>query len=174
MKKGLLIGIMIVLMVAGQSWAEEKTKIAVLNPEQVLLQSEIGKKINDELTAKSKTLKEKVDKKQAELEKFRQDLEKKSAVLSLEAKDEKEREYQKQYRELQQLVEDAKYEMQQAQRKALEPLSNNLRDIVHKFAKEHGYALMLDSRAGILYAVDEIDVTDKILDLFNKENKVKK
>jgi len=33
---------------------------------------------------------------------------------------------------------------------------------------------MLDSRAGILYAVDEIDVTDKILDLFNKENKVKK
>lgn len=174
MKKRLVIAIIIALTVASQSWAAEKSKIAIFNPEQVLFQSEIGKKISDDLSAKSKTLNEKIENKRSELEKFKQDLEKKSALLSTEAKDEKEREYQKKYREFQQLAEDARYEMQQAQRNALEPLSNSLKDIIQKFGKEQGYALILDSRIGIPYAAGEIDITDKILELFNKQNKGQK
>jgi outer membrane protein len=177
MKKRLLIliGIMIVLMVAGQSWAEEKTKIAILNIQKVLAESEVGKKTKDDLSSRFKALQEKINKKQDELEKFKQDLEKKSAVLSAEARDEKEREYQKQYREFKQLYEDAQYEMQQAERKATEPLIKSLQTILEKFGKEQGYTLILDPvRSGVVYAAEEIDVTDKILGLFNKENKVKK
>ncbi|MEW6326335.1 MAG: OmpH family outer membrane protein [Thermodesulfobacteriota bacterium] len=171
----ILIGIIIGLMVAGQSWAEEKTKIAILNIQKILTESEVGKKTKDDLSSKFKNLQEKINKKQDELEKFRQDLEKKTAVISAEARDEKEREYQKQYREFKQLYEDAQYEMQQAERKATEPLIKSLQTILEKFGKEQGYTLILDPvRSGVVYAADDIDVTDKILDLFNKENKVRK
>ncbi len=174
MKKRLLIGISLILMVAGQSWAAEKIKIAILNPIKVLDESEAGKKARASLSAKFKTLQEKINTKQAESEKLKQDLEKKSAVLSKEAREEKERELQKQHGEFKQLYQDAQYEMQQAERTAMEPLLKSLADTVKKFGQKQGYTLILDSRSGIPYAAEEIDITDKILDLFNKENKTKK
>lgn len=175
MKTQLLIGIVIALLAASPSWAVEKTKMGILNIQKVLAESESGKKIRADLAAKYKVLQEKINKQETELEKLKQDLDKKSAVLSAEAKEEKEREYQKQFREFKQLYEDAQYEMQQAERTVTEPLLKNLQDIVQKFGQKQGYALILDPlRAGVLYAPSEIDITDKILDLFNKETKVKK
>lgn len=168
MKMRLLAAIIIGLM-ASPCWAEQAPKIGVLNVQKVLMESDAGKKVRSDLTAKDKLLQDKVNQRKTGFEKEVQDFKKKEALLSGAAKDEKQKELEKEYVELQKMVAESNRELQETERTANEPLLANLQKVVDKFAQEQGYTLILDARAVLYNSVH--DVTDPILRLYNEENK---
>ncbi len=65
------------------------------------------------------------------------------------------------------MQEDAQKDLQEAERKEMGALENRIGPIVKDYFKEKRYAVVLDSRAGIIYADEGTDVTDEVLKRIN-------
>ncbi|MBU4034468.1 MAG: OmpH family outer membrane protein, partial [Proteobacteria bacterium] len=86
-----------------------------------------------------------------------------------EVRAEKEREYQKRLRDYGLKTEDAKLEMQQLEKKHMEPILKQLHDIIADVGKKNGYSIILENtmkglrnRTGLLYADDTLDISDQV------------
>ncbi len=148
-----------------------ETKIGVMNIQKVLLESTAGKEAKEAFEKKAQELQAKFQIEEDELMALQQDIEKKSSVWSKETKDEKVREYQRKGRDLQAKTEDARGELKQLQDRELEPILKSLQTVVETYAKKEGYTAILDSKAGVLFFDDKIDLSDKMIQELNKQTK---
>jgi len=65
------------------------------------------------------------------------------------------------------MQEDAQKDLQEAERKEMAALESRIGPVVKDFFREKHYALVLDSRAGIVYADDATNLTDEVLKRIN-------
>jgi outer membrane protein len=117
---------------------------------------------------------EKFQKEQGEVDALRSEIEKKSTVWSQEVKEEKERDYQKRVREMQLKSEDAQFELQQLEKQVMSPVLNELQKVIKEVGEKNGYAMIIDSRAGLLYVDESLDISaivQKELDARQKATK---
>jgi outer membrane protein len=105
---------------------------------------------------------------------MRSEIEKKSSVWSQQVKEEKERDFQKRVRELQLKSEDAQFELQQLEKQIMEPILNELQKVIAEMGEKNGYALILDSRAGILYADKSMDISELVKKELDSRKEAKK
>ncbi len=144
-------------------------KIGVMNVQNVLANSNIGKEIKGKIEDKMKDLKKDFKADEDALVALKQEIEKKSSVWSKEVKAEKVRDLQKMQRELKAKTDDANFEMRQLQNKEFEPVFKKLDGIVGDYAKKNGYILILDDvRSGVLYLDNSINLTDVFVEELNK------
>lgn len=134
-------------------------KIGVMNVQKVLLDSVSGKAAKNMFENKAKELKGKFQNEENALTAMQQEIEKKSSAWSAEKKEAQVREYQKKGREFQVKTEDARFELKQLQDKELEPILKTLQTVVEEYGKKNGYTVILDSKAGVLYASSAIDLS---------------
>ncbi|MBC8208817.1 MAG: OmpH family outer membrane protein [Desulfobulbaceae bacterium] len=146
-----------------------ETKIGVMNIQQVLLESTAGKAARDAFEKKAQELQAMFQVEEDELMALQQEIEKKSSAWSQETKDAKVREYQKKGRDLQIKTDDARAELKQLQDREIEPILKNLQVVVEDYAKKEGYTAILDSKAGVLFFDDNIDLSDKMVQELNKQ-----
>jgi outer membrane protein len=148
-------------LVSSQAEAAGNDKqIVTVNIQDVLLGSEAGQEVKKVLEGKVAEFQEKFQKEQEEVDALRAEIEKKSTVWSQEVKEEKERDYQKKVREMQLKSEDAQFELQQLEKQVMSPVLNELQKVIKEVGEKSGYAMIIDSRAGILYVDDSLDISE--------------
>src|SRR5499427_4217739 len=129
--------------------------IGIINSQRLALESAPGKEAYGRLKKLSDTKKEDLDK----LEKDARDLVQKLNDQGSSMPDDKREALAKQADDKQKAwkraQEDAQRDLQEAERKEMAALESRIGPIVNEFFKEKKYALVLDSRAGIVYA-DEV------------------
>jgi len=161
--------------VSSQAVAAENSKqIVTVNIQDVLLGSVAGQDVKKVLEEKVGEFQEKFQNEQEEVDALRAEIEKKSSVWSQEVKEEKERDYQKRVRELQLKSEDAQFELQQLEKQVMSPILNELQKVIADVGEKNGYAMIIDSRAGLLYVDETLDISDivkKELDTRQKDAK---
>jgi outer membrane protein len=168
MKLKSLLVILAALLLVGvngvsQKAAAEKNdriQIVTVNIQDVLLSSDAGQEVRKTLESKVLEFQEKLQKDQEEIQTLQAEIEKKSSVWSQQVREEKEREYQKNVREMQLKQEDAQFEIQQLEKQEMEPILKELQQLIAELGKKNGYALIMDSRAGLLYADKTLDISD--------------
>lgn len=120
-----------------------------------------------------------VDSAQAKLQKFTQQLQNQSETLVNEyqtklenyqsqssnmaetVKKDKEIELQQLESRIKKFQEEAQKEVESKQKELLEPIMNNLQDIIKQVAKEKGYDYILDTSSGVvLYFKDSDDISE--------------
>jgi outer membrane protein len=138
----------------------DKMQIVTVNIQDVLLSSDAGQEVRKILESKVLEFQEKLQKDQEEIQTLQAEIEKKSSVWSQQVREEKERDYQKKVREMQLQQEDAQFEMQQVEKQEMEPILKELQQVIADLGKKNGYILIMDSRAGLLYADKSIDISD--------------
>ena len=153
----------LIFLVSSTAFCGESKAIVVVNVQDVLLGSASGQAVKAVLEKKVQEYQEKFKLEQEAVEALNAEIEKKSSVWSAEVKDEKERDYQKKVRDLQLKSQDAQYELQQLQKQITEPILKDLQDVVTEISKKNGYAMVLDSRAGLLYADDSLDISKEVI-----------
>jgi outer membrane protein len=144
------------------SFAEESKAIVTVNIQEVLLGSTAGQAVKGVLEDKVSEYQKKFQLEQQEVEALQAEIEKKSSVWSAEVKEEKERDYQKRVRDLQLKSEDAQYELQQLEKQVMEPVLKELQEVIKDVGEKNGYAMILDSRAGLLYVDDSLDISEQV------------
>ncbi|MFW2367499.1 MAG: OmpH family outer membrane protein [Desulforhopalus sp.] len=168
-KKILLTGLsflLLVFMTTGSFAAD--LKIGVMNVQKIIVTCDAGKKAKDRFDKKMKELQASFKSEEDGLKKMQEEIKKKSSAWSEEKKAEKVRDFQKSGRELQAKTEDARFEMKQMQDKELEPILKALEKVVDKYGKDNGYSAIMDSKNGVIYFDDKIDISDTLVKKLNE------
>ena len=151
-----------ICLVSSNAIAAEKNQIVTVNIQNVLLGSTSGQAVKKVLEEKVAEFQKKFQSDQEEVDAMRAEIEKKSSVWSQQVKEEKERDYQKRVRELQLKSEDAQFELQQLEKQVMEPVAKELQKVVAEMGEKNGYAMIIDSRAGLLYFDKALDISEQV------------
>ena len=174
----LVMSLFCLLIFPAQGLAAAGLKVATISLQDVLTQSKAGQSAQQQLQGKVQEYQDKFSKEQGDLETQGAELEKKRSVWSKDILENKERDYQMKMREFKLKTDDAQFELKQLEKKIMEPILKDLHEIIAEYGKKENYTLIfentkkgLQSRTGLLYAADEIDITDDILKLLDSRSK---
>jgi outer membrane protein len=77
---------------------------------------------------------------------------------------------------LERVTEDAQNDFQTQQNEILQRVGGKLMDVVDKYAKQHGYSLIVDANSDqpgpVLWASDQVNISRAILDAYNQQSGV--
>jgi len=170
MKNGskILVGVFVSMLAFGvPAWAAE-LKIGVIEPQKVLDQTKSGEKIKDSLQEYVKMRQKLIDVEEEELKKMEEDLVKQGAVLSADAKKEKEEKFRQRMVEYQRKVQQLNQEVQVKKKETLDEFNKNLEQIIRGIADKEKITLVVekgDNGAGalIIYSHPSLDLTDRVI-----------
>jgi len=145
-------------------------KIGVINMQKVLASSNAGKKAQEIVSKKMEELQAGFKKDQEELIALDKEIKKKQSAWNDEMRQKKGVEFQKKRRDLAIKQEDANLELKNLREEHVGPILKNLREVVRDVAKDEGYTLVLPHNV-ILYADDNIDITETVTKALNKATK---
>jgi outer membrane protein len=167
-QRNLLAGLIFSLLCfAATSCFSADLKIGIMNVQKIIIECEAGKAAKGRFDVKMKELQSTFKGEEQALKELQDEIKKKSSAWSEEKKAEKVREFQKSGRELQAKTEDARFEMKSLQDKELEPILKALEKIVDTYGKENKYTAILDSKNGVIYFDEKIDISDAIVKKLN-------
>ena len=172
-RKGVLLLVTAFWMAWGPlAWGAEPLKIAYVDLQKALNLSEAGKAAKKQMILEVDRMRKNFAGKQKELEKLKDDLEKRGTVLSEAAREEKGRDYQAKVRDLQRMERDYQEELQRKDRELTESILKRLEVVVKKMGEDGKYTLILErNQAGIIYIADVLDLTDELIKIFDQKGK---
>ncbi len=163
------LGVLITLIVSGNTLGADAIKVGVVDIQEFQKTSKQFQKIGAELKQKFDQLQQKLDKEKEALQKLEEEFTKQSMMLSLDAKEDKKRELEKKRRHYKYLYEDYTMEMKDAEREATRTVGKELEKAVRKIGDKEKFTLILEKRTvGLLYFADQIDITDKVVKLYDQ------
>ena len=162
------VGALVTFVAAGVEAAA--TRIGVVDVQKVLVRSVAGVAAREQLEREKATMQKDVDTRRGEVEKLREELEKKGLVLSADAKREKEETLQRKVRDLRRLSEDLDKELQRKEQALTQRILQELTSLIEKIGKERGFLLIVERRgAGVIYGDAEADITEEVIKVYDQE-----
>lgn len=162
----------IMIFILSGSPAPAADKIGFVNMREVLVRSDAGKAMEAEF---KKSVDEKrilIQKKENELKRTKENLEKQRSILTPQALQEKEMSYQVEFKEYERMVKDANEELQMKDQFLSSKIIPEVIKVIRAIAVKEKYALILEVSSAI-YASKENFVTDKVIKELNRTYKGK-
>jgi len=145
-------------------------RIAYIDVQRVLARSAAGVAAREQLEREKGTMQKEMDGKRVELEKLRDEMEKKGALLTPEARREKQEQFERKRRDAARLADDFQKELEKKESGLLQKVLQDVSGVIERVAKEKNYYLVVEKRgAGILYGSTEADLTDEIIRQYDRE-----
>lgn len=156
----------------GPAMAADVFKIGIVNLQRLLNESDFGKQAKSSIEETYKQKEAQIDAKAKEKDKLAKDLEKQGMALSDDERKKRIDEIEAMDRDLQHMVSDAENYMQKIDRQKKEEFVKVIDKLIGNYGKGEGYTMILPSDS-VIYSVEGMDITDKIMDLFNEAFKQK-
>ena len=138
-------------------------KIAVVDVQKVILTVPDGKAAKAKLERNAKKKQKALDKQQKDLLQMKEDLERKASLMAEAAKKQQVMAYQQKVAKLQEDYMKMQQELKEQEAKTLKPIFDKVQKAIKAVAKKDKYTLVLEKTAGVLFAEDALDVTDKVI-----------
>jgi outer membrane protein len=161
---------------AQTSAASVPTKVGVINMQAAITGTAEGKEAAAELQSQFAPRQTDLQNLQKQAEDDQSRLRTGQSTLSEEEQARLSAEYTKITRTLQRKSQDAQDDFNEAQQEIVNRIGRKMVDILNKYAKDGGYAVVLDSssqQTPILYEANQIDVTQDIIRLYDQAYPVK-
>jgi outer membrane protein len=161
----------LVLSVASFASAQAPTKIGIIHIQNALLSTKDGQKALAELEAKSLPKKKELEAEQTSIAALRDQLNKTTNAGSEEVKNKLVRDIDSRTKAFNRKVEDAQADLDQEQGKVLNEIGGRMMAVLDKYAKDNGYAMVLDvssQQTPVLFAAPGIEITQDIVALYDK------
>ena len=170
MRKNIFVVLAVALLIftwSTGSYAQEK--IGFINMRQVIQTSNAGKKAGDEMKRIADRKQAEITALERELKSMKDELEKKSSVMTAKARSDKESAYQKKLRSYQILVNDSNEELRKKDQEIFQQLMPDIMKIVRSIGEKEKYTLIVDAATmPVPYFDKSKDISKKIVDEFNK------
>jgi len=149
-------------------------KIAYIDLQKVMIESEKGKEARKSLSDELERRKKELSDKQGDLQKMKDALEKQVAMITPEARADKEKQYQTRLKDYQRITNDYQTELQQKDQEYTQKILKDLEELIKTLGENEKYTLILEkTQGGILFASPSIDITDKVIAAYNEWSKRK-
>src|SRR5262252_7182556 len=148
------------------------SRVGFVDIQRVLARSSAGVAAREQLEKEKAVMQKQVDDQRAELEKLRDELEKKGQLLSADARREKQELLERKVRDARRLVDDLQGTLQKKEEALLAKVLQDVSGLIQKIGKDKGYTIVLErQRSSILYASPESDLTDEVIRAYDDETK---
>lgn len=156
---------------AGAAHAEG-IKMAVIDVNKILNESEVGKDAKKKMEGRYEELKKKIDAKNDEARKMKDELDKQKILIGKEKIKEKEDALNARVAELRQLTQESEKEMQTRQGELSRDVLKMIEVQVDRIVAQDKIDLVIERGAGVVHANPALDITGKVLEMVNRENPV--
>lgn len=165
---GLVLGaVASTLLAAG---AAAQTQLAILNVQEAISRTGEGQKLIRELEQKYRPTQQRLESRQGEVNRMRDQLQKGANTMSAEAVRNLQRDIQKAETALQRAMEDARGEFSQEQNQLFNSVGSKMMAIIDTYSKDNGFQIVLDisnPQSPVLYAVNEVNITNAIISAYD-------
>jgi outer membrane protein len=164
---------MIVFLSGGYAQAAQAAspavKIGVVDLQKFQKNSKAFQKTGSVVKKKFDEMQSKLDQERDALSKLEEEFKKQSAMLSLDAQEDKKKEVEKKRRHYKYLYDEFTQEMKDTEVEAIKKIMQELEKVVSKMAEKEAYTLILERRVlGLIYYNDAIDITDRVTEAYDK------
>jgi outer membrane protein len=146
-------------------------KIGVVDLHACLRNSIAGKNLLRNLEKKKDAMQKQIRKKQKELLKIQENLQKQGMMLSNDAREKQQKTLERKQREYKYFVEDMQDTLRKEEAKGTKQILLQLQEVIGDIAAEDKYSLILEKRAGVVFNDVSLDITDKVITRFDKNQK---
>ena len=171
MKRNIFVVLAVALLIftwSAGSYAQDK--IGFINMREVIQTSNAGKKAGDEMKRIADRKQSEITALERELKSMKDELDKKSSVMTPSARADKETAYQKKLRSYQILVNDSNEELQKKDQEVFQKLMPDIMKIVRSIGEKEKYTLIVDvATMPVPYFDKSRDISKKVVDEFNKK-----
>ena len=152
------------------------SRIGFVDVQRVLARSAAGVSAREQLEREKATMQKEMDGKRQELEKLRDELEKKGPLMTADTRRDKQDQFERKRRDAARLGDDFQKELEKKEQALLQRVLQDLGGVIERVGKERGYYLIVERRgAVVLYAASEADLTEEIIRAYDQDvNKAKK
>ncbi len=150
--------------------AQERVKIGFIDIQRAISDSNAGKRAKDRFQAQVKKAEAELIKEKTELERLKSDLDKKGPLMKEEERRNLESDLQRRYVNYQRTMTDQQQDLRQREGALTADILKELEKIVNEIGKSEKFTLILE-RNQILYSDQGIDITNKVIEVFNSRNK---
>lgn len=150
--------------------AQERVKIGFIDVQRAISESQAGKRARERFQAQVKKAEGDLLREKQEIERLRADLDKKAQLMKEEERRSAEADFQKRYVSYQRSMADYQQDLRQKDGQLTSDILKQLEKIVNEVGKAEKFTLILE-RSQILYSDQGIDITNKVIEVFNSRSK---
>lgn len=153
--------------------AASGNKVGIVSIQDAIANTNEGKKELDALQAKYAPRQAALQSQNDELENVKKQLQAQSDKLSDEERNSRVRTATEKQKTLQRNAEDFQNEVQTAEQEILNRLGKKMLDVMEKYARENGYAVVMDvsnPQTPVLYANPQTNITKNLIDAYNAQS----
>jgi outer membrane protein len=148
--------------------AAAQSKVAVIDVQRVVTESDPGKEVMGKLRTISDAKAQEAQALQQELATLQDQFNKQRFTVSEVRQAEMTKEIEDKQIAIRRFQDDAQRELQEAQRRELGGLEERILPIINQIGQERGYTLIFNKfQSGLVYADETIDITDQVITRFN-------
>ena len=163
-----------VLLAGSDAGAQAPTRIGYIDLARVLARSAAGVAAREQLEREKATMQKEMDGKRVELDKLRDELEKKGSLMTADARRDREETMERKRRDATRLADDFQRELGRKEQVLAQKVLQDLTTVIEPVGKQKGYYLVLERRgAGVLFSAPEADLTDEIIKVYDQETAAK-
>jgi len=160
--------LMVVLVAAAALPAAAQTKIAVIDVQRVVSESDPGKEVMQRLKALTDAKSQEGQTLQQEFAALQEQFNKQRFTVSESRQAEMSKEIEDKQIAIRRFQDDAQREVQEAQRRELGGLEERILPIINQVGQEQGYTLIFNKfQSGLVFADEAVDITDEVIRRFN-------
>lgn len=149
-----------------------EVKIAYVDLNKALNESQQGKEAIKALEDMVKSKQVAIDKRGDEIKKLEEEMGKQASILTPESIKGTQNEHEKMLKEYQRMVQDNQAEIQKKQSEFMQRIISDLRNLIVNIGEEENYTAIFEVvEGGILYMPKASDITQKIIIKFNETYK---
>jgi len=153
-------------------WAAEPVKIGYVDMQRALNNCAAGIEAKKTITQEVEKMQKTFSAKQKELERIKEDLEKRGSVMNESLRREKGRQYETKLRDLQRMERDFQEDIRRKDRELTDRVLRDLERIVKKLGEDGKYTIILEkNQPAIVYISSALDLTDEVIKLADQKQK---
>lgn len=146
--------------------AAQTMRVGIVDTQRAVMETEDGLRMQATLKKLFDSRQRELDKKQEDLQKERDDIEKQRDVLSKAAFAKRVDKWQREMVQLQTVFVEYNKELQKKQGELTQPIFQKAMGIIRRLATQEGFDIVVDKQA-VPYARSDLDVTDRVITLYN-------
>jgi len=146
-------------------------KVAFVDVQRVLARSAAGVAAREQLEREKATMQKEMDGRRQELEKLREEIEKKGPLMTADTRRDKQDQFERKRRDAARMADDFQKELEKKEQGLLQKVLVDVSGVVERVGKQRGYLLVVERRgATVLYAAPEADLTEEIIRVYDQES----
>jgi outer membrane protein len=148
--------------------ATAAARVGFVDVQRVLARSAAGVSAREQLEREKAVMQKEMDARRQELEKMRDEIDKKGALMTADSRREKQDQFERKRRDAARMADDFQKELEKKEQTLLAKVLQDLSGVIERVAKEKGVNLVVERR-GLLYASADADITEDVIRAYDQD-----